>query len=660
MENEESLEIQRNPNSPEGIAQRWQKEIAAADKEQLKFHEDSERIIKAYLDKRDTLQEGESRVNMFWSTIETMKSSLYVRPPQASVARNYVDPTDDVARVASMMLERVLNSDSEADGSDFDSASRAGIEDWLIVGMGQMWMRYEVETEKQEVPAVTDPMTGMEISPATSAEVISEEKVATDYVYWKDFFWSPARTWSEVRWVARRVWLTKSQAKRRFGDVIAEQLNFGKTKLKKGGADSTPQNDPWGKAEIFEIWCREEKKAYWYSKGVDVILDVKDDPLQLEDFWPCPKPIMMNATTSNFMPRALYIFAQDQFEELNNLNTRIHYLTKAAKVAGVYDKTAEGVQKLFTQSVENKLIPVENWAMFTERGGVKGAIEFIPIEQIAATIDRLQAYMQVKVQQIYETLGISDIMRGSSKASETATAQKIKAQFGSVRLDYYQNELARWVRDALRIKAEVIAQHFQPETIIAMSNIQYTPDAPLANDAAQLIKTLSKTQYRIKVDSDTMAAIDWDARKQEATDTLSAMANFFAQTQGIIQTVPNSLPVVLQLMQAMVGKVKGADQVEGILDNAIEQYKQSQANPPPPPQPTPDQIAELDNKHADTEEKKAKTEKLLSDVNLQNLQAVHMALNPPPTPGMQPPGPPMAPPQQPPMAPPGPPMGMPQ
>jgi len=127
--------------------------------------------------------------------------------------------------------------------------------------------------------------------------------------------------------------------------------------------------------------------------------------------------------------------------------------------------------------------------------------------------------MQVKVQQIYETLGISDIMRGSSKASETATAQKIKAQFGSVRLDYYQNELARWVRDALRIKAEIIAEHFQPETIIAMSNIQYTPDAPLANDAAALIKTLSKTQYRIKVDSDTMAAIDWDARKQEATDT---------------------------------------------------------------------------------------------------------------------------------------------
>jgi hypothetical protein len=630
--------VMSDPNSPTGLAARWQKEIAAADKEQLKFHEDSEKIVRRYLDKRDTLEEGQSRVNLFWSTIETMKASLYVKPPSATVMRSNTDPTDDVARVASSMLERVLNSDTDADGSDFDQAARCGIEDWLIVGFGQMWMRYEVETEEQEIPAVMHPMTGMEISPAQSVEVIASEKVAADYVFWKDFFWSPARTWSEVRWVARRVWLTKSQAKQRFGDVITDQLSFGKNKTKKGIAESTPQNEPWGKAEIFEIWDREEKKAYWYSKGVDVILDVKDDPLGLDDFWPCPKPCMMNATTSNFMPRSLYIFAQDQFEELDELNTRIRYLTKAAKVAGIYDKTAEGVQKLFTQGVENRLIPVENWAMFAERGGIKGSMEFIPVEQIAGTIEKLRTYRQDKVQQIYEILGISDIMRGNTKASETATAQQIKAQFGSTRLQYYQNELARWVRDALRIKTEIIAVHFQPETIIKMSNIEFSIDAPQAQAAVELIKSMSKDQYRVNVESDTMAAIDWAQKKEEATDSLSAIANFFAQTQGIIQSVPGALPTVLQLLQATMAKVKGSGDIEAILDQAIAQYNQSQQNPPPAPPPNPMEIAELENKQADTEEKRAKADKLLSDVNLQNLQAVQLALNPPPPP-MPPEGP---------------------
>jgi len=631
--------------SPTGLAARWQKEIAAADKEQLKFHEDSRRIVKRYLDKRDALEEGESRVNLFWSTIETMKASLYVNPPKAEVMRNNFDPNDDVARVASTIMERALNADTSTDGSNFDNSVRNGIEDWLIVGMGQVWMRYEVGTEQQEVPAVIDPMSGMEIEPASQVEVISEETAVTDYVFWEDFYWSPARTWQEVRWVARRVWLTKGQAKKRFGDVISEQLNFGKNKSKKDIGNNTPQNDPWGKAEIFEIWDREEKKAYWYSKGVDVILDVKDDPLGLSEFWPCPKPAMMNSTTSNFIPRSLFIFAQDQFEELDELNTRIRYLTKAAKVAGVYDKTADGVQKLFTQGVENKLIPVENWAMFAERGGIKGSMEFIPTEQIANTIEKLRTYRTDKVQQIYEILGISDIMRGNTKASETATAQQIKAQFGSTRLQYYQNELARWVRDALRIKAEIIAIHFQPETIIKLSNIEYTVDAQFAQPAMELIKSMGMSQYRVKVESDTMAAIDWAAKREESAEILNGIANYFAQMQGVIQNVPNSLPTVLQILQASVAGVKGSSAIESILDQAIAKQMEAEANPPPPPEPSPMEMAELANKEADTKEKHAKAEKLLSDIDLQNLQTVHLALNPPPPPMMGGPGVPGGPPQ---------------
>jgi hypothetical protein len=633
MENNEEI-VAADANSPTGLASRWQKEIEAAGKEQAKFHEDSRRIVKRYLDKRDALEEGQSRVNLFWSTIETMKASLYAKPPKADVLRNNFDPNDDVARVAATIMERVLNSDTEAEGSNFDNAIRNGIEDWLIIGMGQVWMRYEVKTKNEEIPAVNDPMTGMEIEPAQSVEVIADETALSDYVYWEDFYWSPARTWQEVRWVARRVWLTKGQAKGRFGDVISEQLNFGKNKSKKDIGSNTPQNDPWGKAEIFEIWDKEEKKAYWYSKGVDVILDVKDDPLQLSDFWPCPKPAMMNSTTSNFTPRSLFIFAQDQFEELDELNTRIRYLTKAAKVAGVYDKTAEGVQKLFQQGVENKLIPVENWAMFAERGGIKGSMEFIPTEQIANTIEKLRTYRQDKVTQIYEILGISDIMRGNTKASETATAQQIKAQFGSTRLQFYQSELARWVREALRIKAEIIAIHFQPETIVKMSNIEYTVDAQFAQQSVELIKSMGMAQYRVKVESDTMAAVDWAAKREESAEVLNGIANYFAQMQGVIQNVPNSLPTVLQILQASLAGVKGSSAIESILDQAIAKQMEEAANPPPPPEPSPMETAELENKQADTKEKHAKAEKLLSDIDLQNLQTVHLALNPPPPPAM--------------------------
>jgi hypothetical protein len=598
---------QPDDNTPAGLAIRWNKEIEASGKELLKWHEDSRKVTRRYLDQRDGFEESESRVNLYWSTIETMKASLYARPPKADVSRSNYDAQDDGARVAATMLERILNSGLEEDGSDFDAALRNGIFDWLTVGMGQVWFRYEVETERQMVPAMLHPMTGEEMSPEQEFEVIKTEEVETDYVFWQDFFFSPARIWEEVRWVGRRSYLTKDKAEKRFGKIIAAQLNYAKKPAKKTTDNqNTPQNEPWDRAEVFEIWSKDDKKVYWYSRGVDVVLDVKDDPLGLDDFFPCPKPAMMNATTSNFMPRSLYIFAQDQFDELDILNTRIKYLTQACKVTGVYDKSAEGVQKLFTEGIENKLIPVDNWAMFAEKGGIKGQIEFVPIEMIAKAIEYLRMQRGDKTQQIYEVLGISDIMRGSSKASETATAQQIKAQFGSTRLQYYQFELARWVRHALRIKAEIIATHFQAETIVKMSNIEYTADKEHVPAALQVIAQMGMDQYRVNVDADTMAAVDWAQKKEDSADLLNAMGNFIAQMTPVIQGVPGAAPFVLQMMQALLSGVKGAKSVESILDHAIAAASQ----PAQPPQPSPEQIAEIENTKAQTVERLAHADKM--------------------------------------------------
>jgi hypothetical protein len=457
-------------DTPQGMAQRWSAEIEASKKELEKFQEKADKINRRYLDKRDDWQEEQSRVNLFWSTTKVLLSLLYARPPRASVARSFLDADDDQARVAGQVMQRLLNRSFDDNVSDWDATVRQGIEDWLVVGMGQLWERYEVETVVEEIPAQLDPLTGEEIAPASTYERIVNEDAPCDYVYWKDFFWSPARTWPEVRWVARRVYMTKDQLVKRFGEEIAKIVPTSSTKPKDIN-DGQPGFDVWSKAEVYEIWCKENKRVYWLAKGCEVILDYKDDPLGLDKFFPCPKPLIANVTSSNFMPRADYVFAEDQFNELDEINTRITWLTRAAKVVGVYDKSADGIQRMFNQAAENQLIPVDNWAMFSESGGIKGKVDWVPIDQVVNAIERLRQYRQDKTVQIYEVLGISDVMRGSSRASETATAQQIKAQFGSTRIQLMQFYIAEWITEALRIKAEIIAKHFQPETILQRSNI---------------------------------------------------------------------------------------------------------------------------------------------------------------------------------------------
>ncbi|MBM4225516.1 MAG: hypothetical protein FJ167_12225, partial [Gammaproteobacteria bacterium] len=349
--------------------------------------------------------------------------------------------------------------------------------------------------------------------------------------------------------MARRVYMTRDQLVTRFGEEIGKAVPLTNTKPKDNN-DSQPSNDPFSKAQVFEIWNKEDKRVYWMAKGFDVILDVKDDPLGLDNFFPCPKPLVANATSSNFMPRADYIFAEDQFNELDEINTRICWLTRAAKVAGVYDKSAgDSVGRMFQQAAENQLIPVDNWAMFSENGGVRGKVDFAPIDQITNCIERLRQYRQDKTVQIYEVLGISDVMRGASRASETATAQQIKAQFGSTRVQLLQFYIAEWVTQALRIKAEIISKHWQPETIAQRSNIMRTPDAQFAPMAIQLIKDEQLAEYRISVEADSMAAMDWAAERDSAVQFMQGLGAFVSQVAPLTQSTPGAGPYLLRLMQ---------------------------------------------------------------------------------------------------------------
>jgi hypothetical protein len=590
-------------NTPVGLAARWQTEIQASQQELLKFHQDANRITQRYLDKRDAYAKDESKVNLFWSTMQVLLSMLYARPPRADVARSFQDYDDDVARVSGTILQRLLNRAFNDNVSAWDSAVRQGIEDWLVVGSGQIWLRYEVTTEPYEIPAVFDEF-GQELSPAAEAERIVNEDAPCDYIYWEDFFYSPARTWHEVRWVARRVFMTKDQLKERFGEAIASQVPLGNYSKRDQVNDQSPKNDPWNKAEVFEIWCKENRKVYWYAKSCDVILDVKDDPLGLDAFFPCPKPLAANVTSSNFMPRADYIFAQDQFNELDEINTRITWLTRAAKVVGVYDKSAEGIQRVFNQGSENQLIPVDNWAMFAEKGGIKGQVDWIPIDQVVNAIGHLRQYRQDKVQQIYEVLGISDIMRGNSKASETAAAQQIKAQFGSTRIQLKQFYIADWITQALRIKAEIICKHFQPETIIKRSNIERTPDAPLALQAVQLLKDEEMNEYRINIEADSMAALDWAAERDAAVQFMQGLGAFISQVAPMAQQVPAAAPVLMSLLQWSVSKFRVSSQIESVIDQAIGALKQQGA--PQQQQPSPLQMAEVEEKKAGAAQRMAK------------------------------------------------------
>jgi hypothetical protein len=572
----------------------YERELAAAKKELERWQETASRVVKRYLGGKTTsaasVSDDGGVFNLFWSNVNILKAALYAKQPRADVSRRHKDYMDDVARVGGEMIERILNLDMDSRASDFDAALRHVIEDRLVPGMGQMWLRYDPTFVKQKVEPVNDPQTGAQLVAGGEFEVIGDEHVASDYVYWKDFLYSPARTWSEVRWVARGVWMTREQLVAKFGK-IGETVPLQNP---RGSRNTLPENDPWSKAQVWEIWSKETRYVCWKVLGFEPLLGEQPDPLGLQNFFPCPKPLIANTSTTGFIPKADYQMLRDQYVELDVVSARIALLEDAIRVAGVYDKGSPQLSQLISNRIQNAMIPADNWAMFAERGGIKGAVDWFPLEQVITALDKLREVKRALMTDLYELTGLSDIMRGATVASETATAQQLKAQYGSVRMQFMQGELAEFVQSALGIKAEIMAAHFQPETLIRRSLIDKTPDAPLAEQAVELLRDKRMAIYSLAVDPDTMAMVDYAAEQQARTQCITAVATFLQSAWPLAQAKPEATPFLMQILQWLLAGFKAGKQIEGVLDQAITAM---QNTPPQPEKPSPeDKRAEADVK----------------------------------------------------------------
>lgn len=554
----------------QGWAERWSVELSAARKALEPWWNQGDKIVERFRDERDRTNRGDTRWNLFSSNVQTLAAMLYGKTPTVQVGRRFSDANDDVARVASEILERLLNTDIERDSDSYALALQYALNDRLLSGMGNVRVRYVAEFETQTVQAVLHPRTGVVLEAERTQEVKTFEDVEVDYCHWKDQLWSPARVFHEVRWWAFRNLLSRAELVRRFGEDLGKRIPLN---ARKRRGDRTPQ-DPWGRAEVWEIWSKEHKRVFWYVEGFDQILDSQPDPLELEGFWPFPRPLFANLTTSTLVPRPDFVLAQDLYNQIDTISSRIHYLERCVRIAGVYDSTAGELRRLAQEADVNELIPSDNFPAFREKGGIRGVMEIMPLDQIVQALAKLQEMRGELIQALYQVTGMGDVVRGQSMgAAVTATEQSIKAKFGSVRVQSLQDEFARFASDVQKLKAEIISKWFEPQTIYERSNAQFGFDANVAPQAVELIKSRFGC-YRVEVKPENVALTDFAQQRAERTEYLQALASFVQAAGPLAAQMPGAMPFLLQMLQWTVSPLKGSSSIEGVLDQAIQQAKQ--------------------------------------------------------------------------------------
>ena len=570
--------------------------IATYDNEFKKWEARTKKIIRRYRDDtRSASGNDTAKFNILWSNVQTLIPAVYSKMPKANVSRRFGD-NDPIGRVASILVERALDFEIEH-YTDFRSTMRHAVEDRFLGGRGVAWVRYEphvVEVpgmpetpENDDGLQVTEDADEAESQDFTAREVgpmeqIEYECAPTDYVHWADFGHSVARTWEEVTQVWRWVYMTKDALIERFGEEAAKNvaLDSGPDPL----SNYASSQKEYTRAKICELWDKDTAKVYWFSKQGNKFIDVRDDPLDLEQFFPCCKPLYATMTSDSLVPVPDFVLYQDQANELDILSDRIDGLVKSLRVRGVYDSSVPALQRLLTEGDNNSLIPVDKWMAFSEKGGLKGAIDLLPLDTLAnALLQCYRARQEIK-QQIYEITGLSDILRGASVASETATAQQIKGQFASLRLRSMQEEVALFASDLIRLKAQIICTKFQPQTILqyAAASQMQPVDQQMIPQALQLLKDKPLRNFRIEVAADSLVQLDEAAMKRERTEFIGAFAGFLQQAMPVAQSSPEMTPVLMEIMKFGISAFKSSQELEGVIDQTLDQIKQKMAQPQPP------------------------------------------------------------------------------
>jgi hypothetical protein len=532
-----------------------------------------------------------------------------VPPPPAPMPGPASPGQRDIDTAASVM-EKALEIVVEDELSH--ESVKAAIKDVLLPGRGCVRVRWIPHMEQRPVMAgdgmtpLPDPMAARGIGDnggPPMEEVKVWEQVNDEYVYWEDLLLDPVRAPGDTDWIAFRHLFTSKAAiaefqgsSDKFDALIAAKKveselclwteESAAKNLVGGGAPmrtATKLGDVIKKMMAWEIWDRQNKRIIWFVRELGgMVLRVDEDTYGLDGFYPIPRPMLAVTTTDTQIPRAFYDLYSDLASDLDETSRRISNLTKQVKVRGAYNSASNDIANLLAAD-DQKMIPVDGVDMVN--GGLQNHIWMMPIIDFVNALKELYVAREEIKQAIYEIMGISDIMRGATKASETATAQRIKGSMGMVRLSDQKQQAGNFVTDLLRMKAELIAKNFDAATLSAMTGEDVTPEV-MAILRSDFLRTCS-----VDIESDSTVVADMQEEQQSMQLMMQSIGGVMqAVTQmamsGIFPAKDAAL-LGIEMLKMFFHSVRHSRGVIELLNTFQDRLQQQAALPPPPPQGPP-------------------------------------------------------------------------
>lgn len=603
--------------APEDAHKRWMAEIDLAMAPERTYRKEGSEAVDIY---RSEGRGADMRFNILFSNVETAVPALYNSTPIPDVRTRYHED-DETARLAGQVVERALSY--TIDNYDFDSTVRDAVLDRELVGRGSARVRYK--------PTVVE------------GQVYQE--VTCEHVPWKNYLLGPAMRWEDVPWVAFEQFLTRDQLMTLNNEIGGSiNLDFHVNDSKRDKADAAP--NVYKRARVWEIWDKQTRKVLWVAPGYKAgPIRVDDDPLGLMGFFPMPFPVYAIRTPDSLTPVPRYRILKPLIDELEELTVRIQALVRVCKWRG-FRHPAIPFEKLEEAEDGELVAPVDGGEMLAlvQSAGLSAHIWTMPLKEVVDVIQSLSIRVEQVKGTIFEVSGMADIMRGQTNPNETLGAQEIKANFGTMRLNSGQRDIQRFCRDLMRIKAEIICSHFDPQNLALITGIKLPareqvqmaqqqmqqmqmaaqsgqqvppppPDVqkaakgPAWEDVLDVLKSDVMRSYRIDIETDSTVRGDLTQAQNQAGQFLQGMASFVQAIGPAIQGGFMQMDVAADLFGSLARNFKLGKQAEDALARLVHTAQEASKNPAPQ-QPSPEEI-------------KAKAEKEKAELVMQQAREKH-------------------------------------
>ena len=583
----------------------WKTQLESAKDDWDKFITQGRKIVERY--RGDDRGAYERRYNILYSNTDTLEPVVFSKNPQPEVRAN--DTSNIAERKAAGMLE---DSIAHFVGKkSFKKTAKPAVKDYLLPGLGVIRPKYNPLIAPDE---------------ELDTETVLYEEVKYEYVYWEDFL-MPDCPWEIMPWVAFRSFLT-------FDEVIdmlekggmssaeaTEKANMLKYSPRKRGVNDIKMSKNGQRnqntteyAEVWEIWDKDFREQIFWSEGLTKApLDINDDPLGLDGFFPVPKPLLSIETSDTIIPIPFYKTYEDQALELDDVNGRLSHMMSNMRRRGFYDASLSELGDIANMG-DNTFYPLKNWSEFTSKGGIGGAMQMEDITTYAQISTILREWRQQLLEDIFQIIGVSDIRRAQTDPRETLGAQKLKSRYGTIRISTYQEKVAEYMRDLMRITGEIIVSQFDAQTISIITGIPLESKIQDGQVAAvgteDLLKMLREQEplcVSVDIQTDSTIIEDEEGQRAELRDGIEAMAQYTAIAQQVAQGV--GAEAASKVGMKIIERFKlGRD-----IQQEVEDHIAKTLADPPEPQPQPEEIiAQVEMQKAQLSAKVKESEVLIN------------------------------------------------